>query len=217
MYVIENVLSAEEVTAVLQRIAGIEMEDGRRTAHGMARNVKNNLQLSGQQAPELFRELSQKIGANRRVQMFAMPRRIGNVKISRYVEGMEYGTHTDAAIMPGDLRADLSFTLFLTEPSSYEGGELALESPLGERRVKLRPGGMVLYATGSLHRVMPVVRGERLAIVGWIQSRIRDPAKRELILDLEVARQAHLKAAGHDRAADLLLKSTENLRRMWDD
>lgn len=217
MYVIENVLSAEEVAAVVRRIAGVEMQDGKRTAQGMARNVKNNLQLSGQQAPELIRELTQKIGAHRRVQTLAMPRRIGNVKISRYAEGMEYGTHTDAAIMPGDLRADLSFTLFLTEPSSYEGGELALESALGERRVKLRPGAMILYSTGSLHRVLPIVRGERIAIIGWIQSRIREPAKRELILDLEVARREHLKAVGHDRAADLMLKSTENLRRMWDE
>jgi len=217
VYVIEDVLSEEESTALLGRIADIEMEDGRRTAQGMAREVKNNRQLTAELAPELIRELTEKIVANRRLQALAMPRRVGNVRISRYTEGMEYGTHTDAAVMPGGLRADLSFTLFLTEPSSYEGGELALETEVGERRLKLRTGAMLLYSTGSLHRVLPVTRGERIAVVGWVQSRIRDAAKRALILDLEVARQAHLKKAGHDRAADLLLKSTENLRRMWDD
>jgi len=217
VYVIENLLSAEEAAAVLQRIAGIEMEDGKRTAQGMARIVKNNLQLTREQAPELIGELTGKIAANRHVRMLAMPRQVGNVRISRYAEGMEYGKHTDAAVMPGGLRADLSFTLFLTDPSSYEGGELAIETQAGERRVKLRPGSMLLYATGALHRVLPVVRGGRIVVVGWIQSRIRDAAKRELILDLEMARRAHLQAVGHDRAADLLLKSTENLRRMWDE
>lgn len=217
MYVIEDVLSSEETASLLQRIATTKMEDGKRTARGMAASVKNNLQLTVQQAPELIRELTEKIGSNQRFHHLAMPRRIGNLRVSRYGEGMEYGSHTDAAVMPGGLRADLSFTLFLTEPSSYEGGELAIEILAAERRLKLRPGAMLLYATGTMHRVLPVVRGERFAIVGWVQSRIRDVAKRELILDLEVARQAHLKAAGHDRAADLLLKSTENLRRMWDD
>jgi len=217
VYVIENVLSEEEVGQVLEDVAGAQMQDGKRTAHGMARRVKKNLQLTAREAPELIRKLARKIGSNPHFRFLAMPRNIGAVTISRYLEGMEYGTHTDAAVMAGGLRADLSFTLFLTDPASYEGGELAVETPVGERRVKLNPGSMVLYATGSLHRVLPVVRGERIAVVGWVQSRIRDPARRELLLDLEVARQAHLKAVGHDRAADLLLKATENLRRMWDE
>lgn len=217
MHVIQNVMSAQDVTEVLQQIASLRMEDGRKTAQGMARSVKNNLQHTAREAPELIGRVAKNVGSNRRFRMLAMPRHIGGVKISRYLEGMEYGRHTDAAIMPGGIRADLSFTLFLSDPSSYDGGELALDTPLGERRVKLPPGALLLYPTGSLHRVLPVTRGERLAVIGWVQSRIREAARRELVLDLEVARRAHLKDVGHDRAADLLLKATENLRRMWDD
>jgi hypothetical protein len=102
---------------------------------------------------------------------------------------MEYGAHVDAALM-GDatlFRTDVSLTLFLNEPADYDGGELALESGSGELRVKLPARALVCYPTGQLHRVTPVTRGERLVVVSWIQSHVRDGGAREVLRDLALA------------------------------
>ncbi len=215
-YVIPDVLTAQEVEALRQKVAEFEFADGQKTASGMAKSVKKNLQLTAREAPELIKELAMKVASLKPVQALAMPRALVRIMISRYHPGMAYGTHTDAAVIDGH-RSDVSFTLFLSDPESYAGGELALETPFGEKRIKLKPGSMVVYPTGVLHRVTELTSGERLAVVGWFESRIRDARKRQIIMDVEVARKAYLDKAGHDRIADLLLKTSTNLRRMWDE
>lgn len=127
------------------------------------------------------------------------------------------GMHTDSAIMNTGYRSDISFTLSLTDPETYEGGELVMETSFGEQPIKIPAGTLIIYPTGGLHRVAPVTQGVRLVVVGWVQSRIRDAAKRQILLDMHQARKAYLQKVGHDRNADLMFKSSENLRRMWDD
>jgi len=217
VFFIENILNAEEVSELLSRIDVIGFVDGKDSATGMARAVKHNQQIPAEKVPDLMPVLSRAILGNNLFNILTMPRTVSNILVSRYQPGMEYGTHTDAAIMNSGHRSDISFTLFLSEPDSYEGGDLILETPFGEQAVRLKPGSLILYPTGELHRVSPVTSGERIVIVGWVESRIRDSRKRQILLDLETARKHYLEKAGHDRVADLLLKSSMNLRRMWDE
>ncbi|MBT00013.1 MAG: Fe2+-dependent dioxygenase [Oceanospirillaceae bacterium] len=217
VYMIKDVLKPEQVEQVLGMLNDDAFVDGKTTAVGMAQSVKTNEQIDAEKIPGLTDLLSKTVVANRFFRQLAMPRAVSNIMVSRYREGMEYGTHTDAAIMPSGNRSDISFTLFLTGPDSYEGGELSIETPFGDQQLKLNAGSLILYPTGELHRVMPVTKGERIVVVGWVQSRVRDSRKRQILIDLDTARQEYLKNVGHDRSADLLLKSTTNLRRMWDE
>jgi PKHD-type hydroxylase len=215
-FVVMNALTPLQVQALRTQIDAHEFKDGQLTASGMAKSVKNNLQLTNKEAPELIKSLSKQMVTIKALQTMVMPKALVRVMVSLYKPGMTYGSHTDSAVIDGH-RSDVSFTLFLSEPESYVGGELAIETPFGERKVKLKPGSLVVYPTGVLHRVTPLESGERLAVVGWFESRIRDPEKRQMILDIDAARQVYLEKVGHDRSADLLLKTATNLRRLWDE
>jgi PKHD-type hydroxylase len=113
------------------------------------------------------------------------------------------------------IRADLSLTLFLSEPNSYEGGELVIESTQGEQSFKLAAGSLVLYPSTTLHRVEPITAGMRLVAVTWIQSLVRDPSDREILFDLDTARQILFAQYGKSKEFDLLSKSYANLLRKW--
>jgi PKHD-type hydroxylase len=145
----------------------------------------------------------------------AQPRRLASILVSRYQPGMGYGLHVDAPIMgePNHVRSDLSFTLFLSEPDSYDGGELAIETGGGETAFKLPARSAVCYPTGRLHRVRPIERGERIAIVGWVQSLVRDSAIREMLFDLSAAREQLVGLDGATRAFELVNKTYFNLLR----
>jgi len=138
----------------------------------------------------------------------------GREMFSRYDADMHYGTHVDDALMHG-MRTDVSFTLFLSEPESYDGGELVIESAAGEEAVKLSAGSLIAYPSTTLHRVTAVTRGARLAAVGWARSLIREAARRELLFDLDTAPRALFDRDGKTAEYDLLAKSTANLMRMW--
>ena len=133
---------------------------------------------------------------------------------SRYEPGMHYGSHVDDALMQG-MRTDVSFTLFLSDPASYDGGELVIESASGEDAVKLAAGALVAYPSTALHHVAEVTRGARLAAVGWARSYIRDGARRELLFDLDTARRQCSRARARRAEYDLVSKSLANLLRMW--
>ena len=119
-------------------------------------------------------------------QSAARPKALTRFIVSRYNIGQTYGLHVDNALMQG-LRTDLSFTLFLSDPASYDGGALVIEDHFEARAIKLSAGEVILYPATTLHRVEPVTRGTRLAVVGWVQSLIRDPAQREILFDLDQA------------------------------
>ncbi len=133
---------------------------------------------------------------------------------------MQYGTHYDNPFMgngSGAPRTKLALTLFLSDPASYEGGELVIETNVGPRAVKLGRGDAIAYSADSLHRVNPVKGGVKLAAVTWVQSLIRDPSRRELLYDLSVVRQWARKDHADTKETMVLGKIYSNLMRMWAD
>ena len=146
---------------------------------------------------------------------YARPIRWSRLIFSRYRGGHTYGAHVDDPLMQGDggqrFRTDLSFTLFLSDPGSYEGGALVLESRTLAHRVKLAAGSMIIYPSGRLHRVEPVTDGERLACVGWVQSAIRREEHRDALFDLSQVRGS----LPEGDARLVLDKVLANLMRMW--
>lgn len=213
LIILAGVLEAEDLERVRARLANAVWKDGKATAGPAARAVKNNLQAGGLADLGVF-----VIEALRRHPLFeiaARPRRASPVMFSKYEPGMAYGPHTDDALMGADerLRADLSYTLFLAPPESYEGGALTILNAAGEQAIKLAAGDCVLYPSGTIHHVAPVASGARLAAVGWIQSTVRDAQKREILFDLSVTR-ARLGDAPREDVLRLD-KSISNLLRMW--
>ncbi len=215
--VIANVLNAQELAALQEAASRLDFEDGRATAGRYARDVKANLQAK--KSPELeaiFEKVRKTFNDNEIVKSVARPRRYARMLLSRYRGGMTYGTHVDDPVMNGN-RTDLSFTLSLSDPQTYSGGELVMEDTLEDRAITLQAGDMVLYPTSALHRVEPVTEGERVAIVGWITSWVRDPARREILHDLDVAARATFEEHGKTPAFDRIFKAKANLSRMWYD
>jgi len=213
---IANVISPQEAAEFRKRLESVRFLDGRATAGFAAREVKDNRQADAldRNTAVLRDEIAERIGANELFKLAARPKQLTSVMFSKYEPGMRYGSHVDDALM-GGLRADVSFTLFLSEASAYDGGELVIDSASGEDEIKLEAGSMIVYPATTLHRVNPISRGERLAAVGWVRSYIRDEAKRELLFDLDTARKRLFAREGKSGDYDLLSKSAANLLRMW--
>jgi PKHD-type hydroxylase len=220
MLILEAVLGAEDLALVQAELATFEWLDGKATAGGLARPVKDNRQARGDD--ERVQALEKFIAAALdRHQVFtkaARPKRMSRMIFSRYEAGMAYGRHTDDAIMGGraaPIRTDLAYTLFLADQKSYEGGALAIETSLGAPQVKLKAGDAILYSAGTIHAVMPVTSGARMVCVGWVESMVRDAAQRAMLFDLAVVR-ANLADAGAERDHLLALDQVQsNLLRMW--
>jgi PKHD-type hydroxylase len=214
---IADVLTEADVAALRNGLARASFQPGEDTAGWSARLVKSNLQAGDSPETQALRSLVRsRLMAHPLFVLAARPKAVIGPLFSRYQPGHAYGTHVDNAIIDG-ARTDVSFTLFLSEPASYDGGELIIDTPSGEEAFKLAPGGVVTYPATALHRVAPVTRGERLAAAGWVRSYLRDPAQRELVFDLETARRRMFEREGKTAEADLLAKCATNLMRMWCD
>lgn len=209
---VAGALDAQTITALRQRLADDAVfTDGRGTAAGLAREVKHNEQLAASRtARAVERLVAQRLQAHPVFAAAAQPRDFARIQVSRYQPGMAYGLHVDAALMDGR-RCDLSFTCFLSEPDAYDGGELVVHHAGSEQCVKLPPGDCCLYPAGSLHRVNEVRRGERLAVVGWVRSLIRDHEQRALLFELDNA-MARLNPGPE---ALSLARVRNGLLRMW--
>jgi PKHD-type hydroxylase len=214
--IIADVLDAAEIDAARNVLRGTEFVDGRATAGWHAKLVKNNLQASSidKAVVQLRESLAAKIAANPLFRLVARPKSLSPLILSRYEPGMAYGSHVDDALMNG-VRTDVSFTLFLSDLDTYDGGALVIETSGGEEDVRLPAGSLVAYPSTTLHRVAEVTRGARLAAVGWARSFVRDPAKRQLLFDLDTARQSLFQRHGKTAEFDLLSKTSANLLRMW--
>ncbi len=190
--------------------------DGGATAGAGARRVKFNLQGRSDAPP--IRAVAEKVRrallANEIFSTAALPVSFARVMVSLYEPGMSYGWHTDEAFID-NRRTDLSFTLFLSDPGSYSGGALEITNTAGVDAIRLPAGGLVLYSSGDLHRVTEVTAGQRLAVVGWVQSRIRSREQRELQFKLAAAR-AEIQALAPDTAL-ALAGMRQELLRMWSD
>ncbi|RMD62510.1 MAG: Fe2+-dependent dioxygenase [Alphaproteobacteria bacterium] len=216
---IPDVLDWTELKKIHALIGDGAFKDGRLTAGYRAKRVKHNLQLD-KEAPGAQEAKTLIVNALKRNRMFqraAMPHTIRPFLISRYEVGMQYGMHVDDALMGGHpkVRSDVSITVFLNAPDEYEGGELTIASPFGEQQVKLPAGAAVVYPSSTLHRVEPVTRGVRLAAVSWIQSYVRDPARREILFDIYRLREKIATLAPDAEETDLAFKTHSNLLRMW--
>ena len=221
---IPKVLNAEQLLLVRDKLnaAGDAWVDGRATAGHQGAQVKRNLQIN-EHAPIAI-ELGDLILAElERHPLFisaTLPHHVYPPMFNLYQGGMAFGSHVDGAIrqVPGSrlkIRTDISVTLFLSEPDTYDGGELLIEDTYGVQSVKLPAGHMIVYPATSLHQVKPVTRGARLAAFFWVQSMIRDDGQRTLLYDLDSAIQRLNQSAADPHALVQLTGSYHNLLRMW--
>ena len=189
MLPIAQVLDAKKLADAQELMNLLSWEDGAKTAGKTARQVKRNLQadLTSRSGAKLRNLLETALHEHSVLKAVAQPQQFSKLLVSKTEVGGGYGMHVDNAFMPhGDtqLRTDLSFTLFLSSPEEYEGGELEIETAGQTFSIKLKPGDLILYPSTSLHRVKDVRSGRRLVCVGWIESRIKRPDDRELLLDV---------------------------------
>lgn len=219
---IPNLLNQAQLDKLHEIIRGGAFVDGRLTAGFAAARVKQNEELS--QEPEriqrLIRILMASLGHNETFRFGVLPHRVADPIFARYRPGMAYGDHVDDPIMGSSgprFRSDVSMTVFLNPPEDYAGGELVIRTSFGDNRVKLPAGHAVAYPSSSLHQVAEVTRGERLVALTWIQSYVRDPGRRELLYELNLAREHLLKTAPESEHAAQVDRSYSNLVRMWGD
>jgi PKHD-type hydroxylase len=215
---IADLLAADALESLRTGFASLPRSDGRSTAGWAARAVKHNLQLDASIAAvrALQQQVHARVSMHPLLRLFARPQRITLPLLSLYETGMRYGRHVDDALMgEPPLRTDLAYTLFVSSPQDYDGGELVIESHAGATPVKLEAGAMVVYPAGNLHQVEPVTRGTRLAAVGWIQSQVRDAQRREVLFDLDRTRRALHEREGDSEDFAALSRCSGALLRMW--
>ena len=214
---VPDILNSRELDELRSLLIAVSYGDGSRTAGWAAHGVKSNLQADENAELQLAREsIQQHLLAHPVFASATRAKTIVGPQFSRYEPGHAYGYHTDDAIMAG-VRTDVSFTVFLSPPDSYDGGELIIETTSGDEFFKLEPGSIVTYPATFLHRVAPVTQGVREAAVGWVRSYVRDAGQREILFDLDAARQSLFDRHGKTAAFDRLSKVAANLLRMWAD
>jgi PKHD-type hydroxylase len=220
---IPEVLAPAELAEVRRLVEGAEWVDGNVTSGAQAALAKRNRQLpedssAAKRAGEIVLDA---LGRSSLFMAAALPAKVWPPLFNRYGGGEQFGVHVDNAVRVKRggverLRSDLSATLFLTDPESYEGGELTVEDTYGTHSVKLAAGDLILYPASSLHHVTPVTSGERVASFFWIQSMIRDDTQRRVLFDLDVAVQRLAAEVGQAHASVVALTGTyHNLLRMW--
>ena len=217
-----EVLLKDELNTIRELLKQARWEDGRSTAGTQAAVVKNNQQLA-EQDPLLHQIRRIVLQALHRDPLFfsaVLPDKILPPFVNRYAgDNNTYGFHVDNAIrsLPDGyrVRADVSATLFLNNPEDYDGGELLIQDVFGEQRVKLAAGSLVVYPSSSVHAVLPVTRGERLASFMFIQSMVRDAAQRRLLFDLDMSLVKLRQQLGETAEVVKLTGVYHNLLRQW--
>jgi len=216
---IDRVLTTEQLDHIYDLLKQAEFVDGKLTAGIYAKTVKENSQLKGDtEITQQVRAIAnQALQQNALFQTAVRPKVIRPMIFSRYQVGMSYGWHTDNAVMGNSMltRSDVSLTLFLSDPDTYCGGELVIDTGLGEQSFKLAAGSMIVYPSTFLHQVTEVTEGVRLAAVTWVQSLVRDAHQREILFDLDTVRRSIFEKQGKTVEFDLLCKTHANLLRQW--
>jgi PKHD-type hydroxylase len=203
-------------------LAGAPWADGRDSAGEQAAQAKNNTQMPRDcpEARELSALVLQALDSSPMFLSAALPARIFPPRFNRYRGAANhYGPHVDSAVRFGEnglrVRTDLSCTVFLSDPVSYDGGELVLHGPDGEQSVKLPAGHAVLYPASLVHEVRPVTRGERVGCFFWVQSLVRGAEQRRLLLEFDQALTTLRQRDGDSPATVALTGTYHNLLRMW--
>lgn len=220
-FIIPDCLSADLLSQITRKLPLLSWRDGKETAGALAKTQKNNQQadLSTRDGSALKTVLSQAVISDTTLQKIAWPKAISRLMISQTPVGGGYDWHTDDALMAtgnGRLRTDLSFTLFLNAPEDYEGGALEIHTDGAIEGHKYPAGHMVVYSSGSLHRVAQVTAGKRIVCIGWVESFIRDSRQRDILFDLLTLRETLSKQYEPATPEILTLSKTiSNLLRQW--
>jgi PKHD-type hydroxylase len=219
---VPGVLSGEQVGRMRQQLRDTDWIDGRASVGPQGAQVKRNRQLAegSPLAIELGQVVSAALMAHPLFFSGVLPLRILAPYFNSYGGGEHYGLHVDGAIRaqrPGlpAIRADVSTTVFLSEPDEYEGGELVVVDAYGTHEVKLPAGDAIVYQSGSVHQVLPVTSGERIASFLWTQSMVREDSKRAMLFELDTNIQKLRAAHGESEATVGLTGHYHNLLRMW--
>jgi PKHD-type hydroxylase len=216
---IPAVLDGKQLQTVRELLAQAPFVDGKLSAGLAARRVKHNEELAqdASQLKQLNEIVMGSLVSNSVYRSGALPHRVAAPYFARYTSAMEYGDHVDDPVMgPGPrYRSDIAITIFLSDPQSYDGGELIIRTSFGDSEIKLAAGDAIMYPASSLHRVAQVTRGERLVAVTWVQSLVRDAGKRELLYELNVAREKLLQTLPEAEETARVNTAYVNLVRMW--
>jgi len=216
-YLISPLLNDEDIQIFKSNLnkENEDWQDGKKTAGSYAAKVKNNLQLKREcdNSKKLSKFITTKILSNQLIKSFSLPKKIHGIMFTKSREGMKYGRHIDNAFMSSG-RADLSFTIFINEKDSYQGGELIVENINSESSFKLNSGEIIIYPSTYLHSVKEIKKGERLVCVGWIESYIKSIEEREYLFDIDAGARSLLSKHGRSDDLDLIFKSYSNLLRL---
>jgi PKHD-type hydroxylase len=219
-----QLLTHEELTKIDALIESSLFVDGAKTASLAAQSVKNNLQIdkdNTQTLPQLQAIILRALETSPLFQIATLPKHIYPIVFSKYSEGMTYGWHVDSPQMRNPqmgspaTRTDLAMTIFLSDPSTYEGGELLIQGSQGVTAYKPDKGDAVVYPCMYLHCVNPITQGERRAAVTWIQSDIGSVEKRQILFDMNQIHGSLYQKDPNSMEANLLLQTHSNLLRMW--
>ncbi len=216
-YLTNQLLSKQEIEALIKNLKGENAlwEDGKKTAGSYASMVKNNLQLNRESeiSIKLSQIIKKKILSSPLIKSFALPKLIHGIMFTKSLSNMQYGRHIDNPFMSSG-RSDLSFTISLTDKSTYDGGELNIEEMNSEKEFKLDAGEIIIYPSTHFHSVKKIKNGERLVCVGWIESYVKSIEEREYLFDLDAGAKGLLAKDGRSDELDLIFKSYSNLLRI---
>ena len=219
---IPGVIAYYQLPIVRDALHNARFIDGKLSAGRVARQVKHNEELDqhNEVATHLSKIVIGSLYHNPAFRSAVLPQRIATPFFARYTQGMAYGDHIDDPVMGSGAeryRCDVAITVFLNDPESYQGGELVINTSFGPRAVKLPAGAAVIYPASSLHHVAEITAGERLVAVAWAQSLVRDPARRELLHELNQAREKLLDQSPGAAETAQVDHAYVNLVRMWSD
>lgn len=180
-----SIFTPEEAAKIHASLAGQSFRDGKETAHGAAKDKKQNTQLSvtNKSMKGVADTVQQRFLSNAQLRTYTYPQEFVGIRANSYEVGGHYDWHVDMGVM-GMTRTDMSFTIFLTPLDDYEGGSLEMDFGTHKAHVRGRPGQVVVYPTGVLHRVTEVTRGRRLCVIGWIKSNVPSAEDREALFTL---------------------------------
>lgn len=219
---INNLLSPADLAKIQGLIGDAQWQSGDHSAGSHARDKKANEEMdqSCQSWTAINQQVVSQLYSHPLFQSMVLPAKVSAAFISRCQPGMYYGQHIDDPIMGSPnarYRSDVAVTVFLSEPDSYDGGELTIQSRFGKVAVKLRAGSAVIYPASSLHEVTPVTRGERIVCALWAQSMVRDDQQREILQNLDEVRQALNQSTPQAIMTQQVEQVYANLLRLWAD
>ena len=216
-YLTHELLNTEEINFINKELEKYsqDWEDGKKTAGTHASKVKNNMQLNRESeiSKKFTKFIVNKLNEDQLIKSFSLTKKIHGTIFSKSKKGMKYGRHIDNTFMSTG-RADLSFTLFLSNIDKYEGGELIIENINSKNKFKLNAGQILIYPSTYLHSVQEVTEGERLVLIGWIESYVKSIEEREYLFDLDAGARGILAKNGRSDELDLIFKSYSNLLRV---